>query len=196
MADPISAPEAVARIDDIAAEMAHFEAAYPACDATKYRDSEVVAGRVRYAKPDIDKMFSAWLSGRRFAALSGPASDEREAFRSGWDACERLWHAYPQHPEHREAALASLPTKPEPPQAGEEEVLRTVFLPPEIDEALARLNVARGGKLTGVACSHGYDTFVCPIKGCGIDEDEEVGKLINGLASLQSPSRDQGEASA
>lgn len=48
----------------VAEEMVAFEAAYPFCDSTKHGNGEVVAGRVRYAEPEIDKMFSAWLSAR------------------------------------------------------------------------------------------------------------------------------------
>jgi hypothetical protein len=50
----------------VADEMNLFEARFPHCDHTKYNNGERSPGlgRVRYAEPEIDKMFSAWLAAK------------------------------------------------------------------------------------------------------------------------------------
>lgn len=61
---------------DFAREMAAFEAAFPYMETALYKNGAVIAGRPRYAEPEHDRMFSAWLSGRR--TTSEPAvTDER-----------------------------------------------------------------------------------------------------------------------
>lgn len=62
--EPAGEPTTGVQKIDIAAEMIAFEAVFPFSDHTKHRDGEVVAGRVRYAEPEVDKMFSAWLSAK------------------------------------------------------------------------------------------------------------------------------------
>jgi hypothetical protein len=57
----------------VADEMVRFEATYPHVGAAKHRYGEVIAGRMRYAEPETDKMFSAWFSAR---ALTTPTPDK------------------------------------------------------------------------------------------------------------------------
>lgn len=47
---------------DVAREMALFEQHFRSSDLTKYSEGRIVAGRIRYAEPHIDKMFTAWLA--------------------------------------------------------------------------------------------------------------------------------------
>lgn len=49
------------------AEMLSFEAAFPYADHTLHDGGKFVAGRVRYAEPEVDKMFSAFLAGMKAA---------------------------------------------------------------------------------------------------------------------------------
>ncbi len=50
--------------------MAFFEARFSFGDHTKYNNGEVApgVGRVRYAEPEVDKMFTAWLSAKENGA--------------------------------------------------------------------------------------------------------------------------------
>ncbi|MBB4837258.1 hypothetical protein HNP52_000309 [Sphingomonas kyeonggiensis] len=51
---------------------------------------------------------------------------------------------------------------------------------------------ARSGILSGVACEHGWDTTVCPMRGCGPDEEALVEQLLAALAGAE----EHGEADA
>lgn len=48
----------------------------------------------------------------------------------------------------------------------------------ELEALAAKLEFARSDELTGIACEHGWDTKVCPMRGCGDDPDELTEKLL------------------
>jgi hypothetical protein len=47
-----------------------------------------------------------------------------------------------------------------------------------------KLIIARSDELSGVACIHGWDSAICPMRGCWPDPEELIGELLNALPGL------------
>jgi hypothetical protein len=52
-----------------------------------------------------------------------------------------------------------------------------------ISDLIERIKKVRSGELTGVPCEHGWDTSVCPMRGCGDDEDDLIEHLLDALSA-------------
>lgn len=99
-----------------------------------------------------------------------------------WLRCGRLWKQMQPliwgrpHGEHAGDIIAYTPIQSSPTETPDTEVGR--LREADIDETVKRIRAARLGELTGIRCEHGWDTSVCPIRGCGDDEDELIEKLL------------------
>jgi hypothetical protein len=58
-------------------------------------------------------------------------------------------------------------------------------------EALLAKATADPNQLSGVACKHGWDTTVCPMRGCGPDIEADTKALLDAVPSLIAAARER-----
>ncbi len=58
-------------------------------------------------------------------------------------------------------------------------------------EALLAKATTDMSKLSGIACSHGWDTHVCPLQGCGPDPENDADAFLKAAPSLILAARER-----